>query len=556
MLLSKELDKNNQISHILFLLAVTLWLFAVRSTSATIGKFGLITVLPPTYFLAVILLIGAFLLQIHYYTPKTDKILALYTLFFIFFLILTPPLIEGTPRLFRSFRVYEGVSQLLYHQEFDPAYYDYHRWPGLFLLTSELALLAGFEDPTLLLLLYPTAIWLAYSLPLYNALRLILGRSRLTWVALWFFYLGLWIDQEYFSPQSLGFLFFLFGFWITLSIFYNSSFAVRKLSLTVVLAVIAIVTFITHLLSFVALSLCIFSIMISKLAGLRIADAKLESFRFLKPSRAIPFLFVVVLAVAATFFLSEEFGIWNFFFGETATASYFEIGFLNLELSIERALQYHIDIGSGEHSVIVVIRMIFGGILVGVALTGALVSLKDIKSSIRQIPVIFWILGLSSLVLIHNYGMEMILRTFMFSLLPLSALAARLFHSKYLRSLLILFFLLAFPFHITSHYGNEYMDYIPPSELRGLDFLYDHMSNYSRIYQPPSSIMWQYKQFGHMNLQFGSLTLYYLVKQTTQHSRTFYHAGEETGTIWAIVTDQDPHYDKIYENPTVMVYRG
>ncbi|MFQ5977093.1 MAG: hypothetical protein ACE5OZ_03035 [Candidatus Heimdallarchaeota archaeon] len=557
MLPREVMDKNDQLSFFFFLSAVWLWLFALASSSTDIGKFGLITVLPPTYFLAATLLIAAFLLKLKNHDPGNERLPAVYTLFLIFFLILTPPLIEGTPRLLRGFAMYEGVSQLLYHQEFDPAYYDYHRWPGLFLLISELALLVGFEDPTFFLLLYPTAIWLAYSLPLYNALRLLLDRSRLVWVALWLFYLGLWIDQEYFSPQSLGFFFFLLGCWFILVIANKTAFYRHKIIFGVLLAFVALCTFLVHLLSFTALALCVFSIIGSKAVKVRTASLRFTKLRIslLKTSSSFFLvIFVVLITVLTIFYLFEALGIQELLLGDTYWGERFRMEFLQPDKATTEAVETHLAAGSSEHSTLVSIRILFVGIIAAMTLGGLIVSLRTAQQGARAIQLIFWIFGLSSLLLVMSYGTEMILRVFMFSLLPLSALMAHLFDSKYLRSLLILFFLLAVPFHITSHYGNEYMDYVPASELRGIDFLYSHAISNASVYEPSLERWFSFRPFNHVDYQIGGSGIYYIIKQTSQRDHEFYLTANEHWNKWKTFAERDSNLNMVYANPSFWVY--
>ena len=85
----------------------------------------------------------------------------------------------------------------------------YFNWPGFFVLAALLSKAAGVRD------LLPVAAWapvgfaLLYLPPLIVLMRALTSSPAVVWMAVWVFYLGNWVGQDYLSPQAFAFFLYL-----------------------------------------------------------------------------------------------------------------------------------------------------------------------------------------------------------------------------------------------------------------------------------------------------------------------------------------------------------
>ncbi|WP_326553930.1 hypothetical protein [Micromonospora sp. NBC_01813] len=82
-------------------------------------------------------------------------------------------------------------------------------WPGFFTAVAALSQWAGLTDAAPLLLAYPAVIGSLYIAPLYVLGLAVTRDPRLAWTGVLLFSCGNWVQQDYFSPQSVGLLFFI-----------------------------------------------------------------------------------------------------------------------------------------------------------------------------------------------------------------------------------------------------------------------------------------------------------------------------------------------------------
>ncbi len=90
-----------------------------------------------------------------------------------------------------------------------PGLAAYFSWPGFFALIAFLTGGAGTEGLATLLKVWPTMIDLLCLVPLFLLMRNLRISWRAQWLAAFFFVVGNWVGQDYFSPQSFAFLLYL-----------------------------------------------------------------------------------------------------------------------------------------------------------------------------------------------------------------------------------------------------------------------------------------------------------------------------------------------------------
>lgn len=188
--------------------AVLLWIVALlhHVRLDRMGSYGLINVLPVTYWAGLVVLTLGFALALR--SPRLHSVwFAGYTVALITMVHATPALLYGSLRYSWAWKHVAVVDYLLRHGATDPTNGDlgvYHQWPGFFTLNALFAHLAGIDGAA------SYAAWgqLVNNLLLIGPLVLIyrsLTRDRrLIWAGVWIFFSCAWVGQDYFSPQAFA----------------------------------------------------------------------------------------------------------------------------------------------------------------------------------------------------------------------------------------------------------------------------------------------------------------------------------------------------------------
>jgi hypothetical protein len=187
--------------------ALLCWALALHNTTVShMNDFGLVSVLPPTYELALTLLIGGFVLAISQSTAPSTTVMVLYLAALILVIHGTAPELYSVPRYAWTYK-HLAVADLIARQGVVDRNIDiYNNWPGFFAAAAWLQRLAGDS-------LLDAARWamVFFSAVTVAAVRFAVGgltrSARVAWLATGLFLLGSWVGTEYFSPQALAFVF-------------------------------------------------------------------------------------------------------------------------------------------------------------------------------------------------------------------------------------------------------------------------------------------------------------------------------------------------------------
>jgi hypothetical protein len=169
---------------------------------AEVGDGGLAPVLPPVFWVAMVGLNLAFVLSLG---RRVSSWLPPTLVAGLLLLIYAPASVIGeVPRNAVSWR-HLGVTDAMANGVFDPRIDVYFNWPGFF---SGLATFIGATGlPPLQVAAWAPVVNVAlWSLGIVAALRALTRDRDAILIPLWLFLLGNWIDQDYLSPQALGFL--------------------------------------------------------------------------------------------------------------------------------------------------------------------------------------------------------------------------------------------------------------------------------------------------------------------------------------------------------------
>lgn len=192
--------------------ALAIWASSLHLVDpATMSDLGLASTMPLTAWAPFALLsLGFFLLLGR--GAITRPLAICYILTLIVVLHVTPVLEYGTPRYPWTWKHIGLVDYFQRHGSLDPASTvlgAYHNWPGLFAAVAMVADLLGVSDITAVASWWPPVVTILCVAALSAIFRQLTADRRILYAAIWVFVAGNWIGQDYFSPQSAAFLFYL-----------------------------------------------------------------------------------------------------------------------------------------------------------------------------------------------------------------------------------------------------------------------------------------------------------------------------------------------------------
>jgi len=200
------------ISAALLLAAVILWLLSLRHVRLDeMGDYGLISVLPVTFWVSLGLLTLGFAVTVRQRSVRNGQPL-LYVLALITVLHATPTLLYGTLRYSWAWKHVAIIDYLLRHGGTDPSngpLSAYNQWPGFFAYNAVLLRMAGLNSALSYAAWAPPVFNALMIAPLFLIFRTLTRDRRVAWGAIWLFSCCEWTGQDYFSPQAFAFILFL-----------------------------------------------------------------------------------------------------------------------------------------------------------------------------------------------------------------------------------------------------------------------------------------------------------------------------------------------------------
>jgi hypothetical protein len=182
------------------------------------NDFGLLSVLPPTFYLALVIITVSFCVLLRRPQPPRG-LMWLHIAAWIVIIHGTPNILYGTLRYSWAWKHVGIVDYILRHHSVNPGISllnAYHNWPGFFAINAFLTEVAGYENAL------PFAGWAPVFFNLVDLVALLLiyqaftENQRLVWLSVWFFYSTSWVGQDYFAPQAQNYflLLLVLGIWL------------------------------------------------------------------------------------------------------------------------------------------------------------------------------------------------------------------------------------------------------------------------------------------------------------------------------------------------------
>ena len=197
------------------LVAITgLWAFLIDRgvPMAKMNDLGLVSVLPVTYWVCLVLVTASFGVWLRRPDAR-PHFLAAHFIVLLAVLHATPGLVDGFPLYSWAWKHVAITDFVIAHHGVNihqaiPSLVAYQDWPGFFTLAALLTSGSGFASALGIAAWGPFINELLYAGPLLLIFKTFTVDRRIYLTALWLFYLGNWIGQDYFSPQ--GYAYFLY----------------------------------------------------------------------------------------------------------------------------------------------------------------------------------------------------------------------------------------------------------------------------------------------------------------------------------------------------------
>ena len=192
-------------------MGLVLFLASLGRVTASLGQMnglGLISVMPTGMLAGVALLALAFVLSLGLARPR-PVLLGVMLAAIVVCLAGVTAIAEPEPRFPTAYWIAGFVEYVSRTGHTAPDLSAYFSWPGFFEAVAWVEHVAGSRNLMPVLRIWPLAVDLLALVPF----GMILMRMRASWRAKWFaafvFSVGNWVGQDYFSPQSVGYLLYL-----------------------------------------------------------------------------------------------------------------------------------------------------------------------------------------------------------------------------------------------------------------------------------------------------------------------------------------------------------
>src|SRR3989440_5694406 len=193
--------------------ALVLWLVSLPQVQLNrMGDFGLVPLLPVTFWLAlIVLLVGYFALLRR---PETStSLLVGHILTLIAILHMTPALLYGSSLRYSWTWKHVGIVDFfMRHAGVDHSILElnaYQYWPGFFTLNAMLAKAVDLHAPLEYARWRPPFFNTLLIGPLFLIFQTFTADRRLVWSGIGIYFLASWVGQDYFSPQACAYFLYL-----------------------------------------------------------------------------------------------------------------------------------------------------------------------------------------------------------------------------------------------------------------------------------------------------------------------------------------------------------
>ncbi len=190
-------------------IAIVLWIVSVEGAKfADMTALGLMSLMGWTFYLGLAAIALGVVYELFRSSVRQFPLILLAVVLAIY-IFGTSSAVEPVASLGDSWLHASFTQYILQHGAVLENYDARFSWPGAFSLASVLVVFVGHANALAFLRWFPLFIELIYLLPLYVIAHYSDVSRRAAWLGIFIFYSTNWIYQDYFSPQALGYLFYL-----------------------------------------------------------------------------------------------------------------------------------------------------------------------------------------------------------------------------------------------------------------------------------------------------------------------------------------------------------
>ncbi|MBA2383339.1 MAG: hypothetical protein H0V68_01560 [Actinobacteria bacterium] len=480
--------------------AVVLWFASLRHVElADLSDTGLVSALPVGCFIALLVITGTFASLLD--DAKRHRALLATTLVaFLVMLYGAPAVVGETARFSVTWRHVGVIEHIRQVGTVDPDIDAYFNWPGFFVLGAFLSEAARI-DLLAIANWFPTFLNILYIFPLWVIFARFTNDERQRWLALWVFFMGNWVAQDYLSPQGLSFFLYLAVCASVLTVFTDPQSVQRLLArlraprsrgaerrldtvplpsafgstqragLVIVIVVVFAAVVSGH-------QLTPFAIVVA-VAALALMGAS--------SARLLPVLMTAII------------GAWSAFMAVAYFKGHFQTLLANvLEGTVESNVTSRLG-GSPGHLMVVQARLALTFALWALAVLGAV---RSMRRGDAVVPVVILSVAPFLLVPLQPYGGEMLMRVYLFGLPFVALLAAAAFPACYSgrgirtsTAAVAAMALLMTGGFLLARYGNERMDQFTRAEVHAVEVAYQHGPPDSRVVAATRSVPWKFRDY-------------------------------------------------------------
>jgi hypothetical protein len=541
--------------------ATALWLHTLgRVNLEDVSGFGIVSALPASAFAALALATISFAFVLRRPDVSTPVAL-LHLVLLVLMLHGATGLIDEVPAFNVVWRHAGVTDYVMQTGTVDPNIDAYFNWPGFFFLAALATKAAGLGSALGLSGFAPVAFELMYLPALVVIARAFSPDRRLSWLAVWIFYMTNWVGQDYLSPQAMAYLLYLALIAVVLTCFARTTapdlarwralgvrtmerLRLRRRGVTLVeadpapattpwqrsLLVLACVVLIAAAVGSHQLTPFMMLSSLFLLVGLRRSTA-----------RGLPVI-TTVLVVAWLTYLATAYlhGHLRLLLGEA----------LNVQEAVTANVSNRLA-GDPHHQLVVRIRLLMTALLWGLAALGLVRGLRRGESRPSHAILVGAPVGLA---ILQPYGGEMLMRVYLFSLPFTACFAARaILPAPGLRgsaSLAVVGLVLVGGLLFTC-YGNEKADLFTRGEVKAVNRLYAIAPKGSVLLAGSTNVPWKQRHYADYHYQLLSRQLRFRSRPTAAELAATiarYMRGTRTPSF-LLITRSQRIYDRLLGAP-------
>lgn len=493
---------------VLPLCSLVLWSLSLKFVNlGQMTDLGLVSVLPPLFIIALVVLIISFCLALQQ-PQMRQPILLLHLVLLVFMLYGITTLVESAPRFSDVYKHAGYVEYIMRTVTFDPKIYIYSGWPVFFALSAFVTQIAGYHSALSFVGWAPVFFNLIYLGPLYIIFTSATTDKRLMWLGLWFFVLTKWVEQDQFAPQALNFFLYLVIIAILVKWFKVPSGVQlhirrqrRQLLDRFPLPAQRLFEWLTapdmlrtptqpgQRIGLLVILIIIFALVVSShpLTPFFIVASvsALVIFR-----RCTPFWLPILMSIMIA--------AWIIFMAQPFLAGYSNLVTGSIgHVDIASNLTDRLAQGDPEHKFIAAMRAIMSVFICGLALVG---GIRRWRKGYRDLTYVLLAIVPLLLFVAQSYTGEMFIRVYLFSLPLMAFFAASLFYvrptsatSRWMTAAVLGISIVLLGGFLFTRYGTERLEYKTNDEINGVRYLYSIAPPNALFLEVWDGIAWQFQ---------------------------------------------------------------